>query len=98
MEDEEEEEEEEKEEEQACDEKKRRRRRFSGLVMATWRFNIINLIASNNYDSFEITLMSQLMRLRYLSHRRPTSESSGEPAHPRSLARAFAVRTHKIWK
>ena len=27
-----------------------------------------------------------------------TSEESGEPAHPRSLARAFAVRTHKVWK
>ena len=27
-----------------------------------------------------------------------TSEDSGEPAHPRSLARAFAVRTHKVWK
>ena len=27
-----------------------------------------------------------------------TSEGSGEPAHPRSLARAFAVRTHDVWK
>ena len=27
-----------------------------------------------------------------------TSEGSGEPAHPRSLIRAFAVRTHKVWK
>ena len=27
-----------------------------------------------------------------------TSEGSGEPAHPRSLARAFAVRTHEVWK
>ena len=27
-----------------------------------------------------------------------TSEGSGEPAHPRSLPRAFAVRTHKVWK
>ena len=27
-----------------------------------------------------------------------TSEGSGEPAHPRSLARASAVRTHEIWK
>ena len=47
--------------------------------------------------------MSQLMRLWYLSHRRPakaqaTSEGSGEPAHLRSLTRSFAVRTHKIWK
>ena len=24
------------------------------------------------------------------------SEGSGEPAHPRSLARAFAVRSHKV--
>ena len=27
-----------------------------------------------------------------------TSEGSGEPAHPSSLARAFAVRTHEVWK
>ena len=27
-----------------------------------------------------------------------TSEGSGEPAHSRSLARAFAVRTHEVWK
>ena len=27
-----------------------------------------------------------------------TSEGSGEPAHPRCLARAFAIRTHKVWK
>ena len=27
-----------------------------------------------------------------------TSEGSGEPAHARSLARAFAVPTHEIWK
>ena len=26
------------------------------------------------------------------------SECSGDPAHPRSLARAFAVREHEIWK
>ena len=25
------------------------------------------------------------------------SEGSGEPAHPRSLARAVAVPTHKVW-
>ena len=36
--------------------------------------------------------MSQLMRLWNLSH------SSGEPAHPRSLTRAFAVHTHEVWK
>ena len=27
-----------------------------------------------------------------------TSEGSGEPAHPRSLARAFAIRAHEVWK
>ena len=27
-----------------------------------------------------------------------TSDGSGEPAHPRSLTRAFAVRTHEVWK
>ena len=27
-----------------------------------------------------------------------TSEGSGEPAHSRSLARAFAVYTHEVWK
>ena len=27
-----------------------------------------------------------------------TSEGSGEPAHPHSLATAFAVRTHEVWK
>ena len=26
------------------------------------------------------------------------SEGSVEPAHPRSLARAFATRTHEVWK
>ena len=27
-----------------------------------------------------------------------TSEGSGEPAHPHSLATAFAVHTHEVWK
>ena len=27
-----------------------------------------------------------------------TSEGSGEPAHARSLARAFTVHTHEVWK
>ena len=27
-----------------------------------------------------------------------TSEGSGEPVHPHSLTRAFAVRTHEVWK
>ena len=27
-----------------------------------------------------------------------TREGSGEPAHPRCLARAFAVRTYEVWK
>ena len=27
-----------------------------------------------------------------------TSQGSGEPARPRSLARAFAVSTHEVWK
>ena len=27
-----------------------------------------------------------------------TSEGLGEHAHPRSLTRAFAVRTHEVWK
>ena len=40
--------------------------------------------------------MSQLMRLWYLSHRRPSK--AGEPAHSRCLARAFAVCTHEEWK
>ena len=26
------------------------------------------------------------------------SEGSGETAHPHSLVRAFAIRTHKVWK
>ena len=27
-----------------------------------------------------------------------TSEGSGKPVHPRSLATAFPVRTHEVWK
>ena len=27
-----------------------------------------------------------------------TSEGSGELAHPRSVARAFALRSHEVWK
>ena len=27
-----------------------------------------------------------------------TSEGSGEPVHPRCLARAIAVRTYEVWK
>ena len=41
--------------------------------------------------------MSQLMRLWYLSLM-ATSEGSGKPERPRSLARAFAIRTHKVRK
>ena len=44
----------------------------------------------------KVNKMSQLMRLWYLSQ--ATSKGSGEPAHPRSPTRAFAVRTHEVWK
>ena len=27
-----------------------------------------------------------------------TSKGSGEPVHPHSLARAFDIHTHKVWK
>ena len=27
-----------------------------------------------------------------------TSEGSGKPANPRSFARAFAARSHEVWK
>ena len=27
-----------------------------------------------------------------------TSDGSSDPAHPRSLTRAFAVRTHEVWE
>ena len=39
-------------------------------------------------------LLDQLMRLWYLSHRRPSKAQ----ASLRSLARAFAVRSHELWK
>ena len=49
----------------------------------------------SDFQDICITLhMSQLMRLWYLSHRRPAKAQ----AHPRSLTRAFTVRTHKVWK
>ena len=32
----------------------------------------------------------------YLSH--AINEGSGEPSHPNSLAKAFAVRTHEVSK
>ena len=35
------------------------------------------------------------MRLWYLSH---TGKGSGEPAHVRSIARAFTARTCEVWK
>ena len=38
--------------------------------------------------------LSQLMRLWYLSHRRPAKAQ----VNLRSLARVFAVRTHEVWK
>ena len=41
--------------------------------------------------------LSQPMRLWYLSHRRPAKAQArlrGKPAHPRSLTRAFAYRSH----
>ena len=41
------------------------------------------------------------MRLWYLVltiYMYATSEGSDEPVHPCSLARAFAIRTHEIWK
>ena len=41
--------------------------------------------------------MSQLMRLWYFSQRRQ-AKAQALPAHPRSLARAIAVRTHEVWK
>ena len=44
---------------------------------------------------------SQLMRLWYLSHRRPAKALArlrGCAGDLRSLARAFAVRTHDVWK
>ena len=51
----------------------------------------------------ELKKMSQLMK--YLSHRRPAKTQTSlriravsPQAHPRSLARAFAGRTHEVWK
>ena len=70
----------------------------------SFSFHLLFRINPCNRFLSELQLrMSQLMRLWYLSHRQPakaqaTSEGSGEPAHPRSLDRAFAVRTHKVWK
>ena len=40
--------------------------------------------------------LSQFMRLWYISQ--ATSEGSGELVHLRSLARAFAIATHELWK
>ena len=62
-----------------------------------------SMMQQPNGNKHEDIHLSQLTRLRYLSHRRPakalaTSEGSGEPAHPRSLARAFAVCIHEVWK
>ena len=41
-----------------------------------------------------VAKMSQIMILWYLSHRRTAKAQ----ARLRGLARAFAVRTHKVWK
>ena len=42
----------------------------------------------------EIELAHEILVLTTME----TSEGSGEPAHPRSLAKTFAVRSHKVWK
>ena len=42
--------------------------------------------------------MRQFMRLWYLSHRRPARAQASLRRYPRSLARAFAVHTHEMWK
>ena len=53
-------------------------------------------VYKNNYLSFDKILFgprqANLLLIAYAS-----SEGSGEPAHPRSLARTFAARSYKQW-
>ena len=53
-------------------------------------------IVSSEREQMTTKQRSQLMRLWYLSHRRPSKAQAS--LRIRALARAFAVRIHKVWK
>ena len=65
------------------------------IFHVSWWCNII--LTSQSWNVFTIGLrygprQANLVLIAYAS-----SEGSGEPAHPRSLARTFAARSYKQW-
>ena len=72
--------------------------------MSSGNLNVKNLLAfltkCSNYSDFQVKRIylapfrTEIMVLITWA----TSEGSGEPAHPGSLARAFAVSKHEVWK
>ena len=71
------------------------------IVPYSLRMSLLPLFPSVwMYGSYspEMNALIQLIRLWGLSPRQPVKARAGEPAHPGSLTRAFAVRTHEIWK
>ena len=58
-------------------------------------FHILYMYYNTGYTFFINTRFEPTHEIMVLITQ-ATSEGSGEPAHPRRLARAFAVRTHEV--
>ena len=53
---------------------------------------------ATNHDSVQFCMTIEPAREIMVFIIQATSEGSGEPAHSHSLASAFAVHTHEVWK
>ena len=56
-----------------------------------------NWASSWDYGTYRIDDQRRLSR-RPAKAQYATSDGSGETTHPRSITRAYAVRTHEVWK
>ena len=63
------------------------------IICVNWALNIhVVLLSMNPQKKSNGPRQANLVLIAYAS-----SEGSGEPAHPRSLARTFAARSYKQW-
>ena len=82
-----------------------RQRGFGFLVWRWFTFYVsshetktITSCSSNQFIVFCLKRWNEPAHEILVLYTYATSEGLGEPVHPRSLATAFAVRTHELWK
>ena len=64
--------------------------------MVQWTY-MVSIPPHQLEPAFSLDYLGRIKRIWYLSHTYVSSEGSGEPAHPRSLARTSAARSYKQW-